>query len=121
MRVAFTNNRATVMKVNAKCTLVEQINVWLGRVRCWIKNHKATVMKVNAKCTLVEQINVWLGRVRCWIKNHKLDLALEKDHHTGIRKCGMGGAIGLGLSALYAVWNSREKLAELTQFNPAQR
>lgn len=37
----------------------------------------------------------------------------------GIRKCGMGGAIGLGLSALYAVWNSREKLAELTQFNPA--
>jgi len=37
----------------------------------------------------------------------------------GLRKCGMGGAIGLGLSALYALWNSKDKLAELRQFNPA--
>ncbi|XP_071050140.1 mitochondrial import inner membrane translocase subunit Tim23 isoform X2 [Onthophagus taurus] len=37
----------------------------------------------------------------------------------GIRKCGLGGAVGFGISALYALWNSREKLAELRQFNPA--
>ncbi|KRT83821.1 hypothetical protein AMK59_3884 [Oryctes borbonicus] len=37
----------------------------------------------------------------------------------GMRKCGMGGAVGFGISALYALWNSWEKLAELTQFNPA--
>ncbi|XP_017786307.1 PREDICTED: mitochondrial import inner membrane translocase subunit Tim23 isoform X2 [Nicrophorus vespilloides] len=37
----------------------------------------------------------------------------------GLRKCGVGAAAGLGLSCLYALWNSREKLAELRQFNPA--
>lgn len=37
----------------------------------------------------------------------------------GLRKCGMGGAIGLAASSLYALWNSREKLAQLRQLNPA--
>ncbi|KAF5280982.1 hypothetical protein FQA39_LY05187 [Lamprigera yunnana] len=37
----------------------------------------------------------------------------------GLRKCGMGAAIGLGLSSLFALWNSRDKLAQLRQFNPA--
>ncbi|CAH0546101.1 unnamed protein product [Brassicogethes aeneus] len=39
----------------------------------------------------------------------------------GLRKCGMGGAIGFGVSALFALWNSRDKLSGLQQFNPAQR
>ncbi|XP_049819673.1 mitochondrial import inner membrane translocase subunit Tim23 [Aethina tumida] len=38
----------------------------------------------------------------------------------GLRKCGIGGAIGFGVSTLYALWNSRDKLANLRQFNPAQ-
>ena len=37
----------------------------------------------------------------------------------GLRKCGMGAAIGLGLSALFALWNSKDKIAQLRQFNPA--
>lgn len=37
----------------------------------------------------------------------------------GLRRCGMGGAIGLGLSAVYAMWNSRDKIAAFRQFNPA--
>jgi len=37
----------------------------------------------------------------------------------GLRRCGVGGAIGFGLSAMFALWNSRDKLAELRQFNPA--
>jgi len=37
----------------------------------------------------------------------------------GLRKCGIGGAIGLGLSSLYALWNSRDKLAEIGRLNPA--
>ncbi|XP_057669206.1 mitochondrial import inner membrane translocase subunit Tim23 isoform X2 [Diorhabda carinulata] len=39
----------------------------------------------------------------------------------GLKKCGLGGAIGFGLSTAYALWNNREKLAGLRQFNPAQR
>lgn len=37
----------------------------------------------------------------------------------GLRKCGMGGAIGLGASLAYALWNSWDKLSDLRQFNPA--
>lgn len=37
----------------------------------------------------------------------------------GLRRCGLGGAIGLGVSTLYALWNSRDKLTDLRQFNPA--
>lgn len=37
----------------------------------------------------------------------------------GLRKCGMGACVGLGLSAVFALWNSKDKLAQLTQFNPA--
>lgn len=37
----------------------------------------------------------------------------------GLRKCGLGGAIGLGVSTAYALWVNRDKLSELRQFNPA--
>ncbi|XP_018331158.1 mitochondrial import inner membrane translocase subunit Tim23 [Agrilus planipennis] len=37
----------------------------------------------------------------------------------GLRKCGIGGAVGLGLSCLYALWNSRDKLSDLRSYNPA--
>ncbi|KAJ8919900.1 hypothetical protein NQ315_006429 [Exocentrus adspersus] len=37
----------------------------------------------------------------------------------GLKRCGLGGAIGLGVSTLYAFWNSRDKIAGLRQFNPA--
>lgn len=37
----------------------------------------------------------------------------------GLRKCGLGGAIGLGVSLVYALWNNRDKLSDLRQFNPA--
>ncbi|KAJ8943597.1 hypothetical protein NQ318_006599 [Aromia moschata] len=37
----------------------------------------------------------------------------------GLRRCGLGGAIGFGVSTLYALWNNRDKLADLRQFNPA--
>ncbi|XP_060520256.1 mitochondrial import inner membrane translocase subunit Tim23 [Cylas formicarius] len=39
----------------------------------------------------------------------------------GLKKCGMGGAVGLGASLLYAVWNNRDKISEIGRFNPAQR
>nr|CAH7751990.1 unnamed protein product [Callosobruchus chinensis] len=39
----------------------------------------------------------------------------------GLRRCAVGGAIGLGVSALYAFWNNKERLSSLRQFNPAQR
>jgi import inner membrane translocase subunit TIM23 len=37
----------------------------------------------------------------------------------GLKKCGLGGAVGLGASLLYSLWNSRDKLAHLRQLNPA--
>ncbi|VEN36784.1 unnamed protein product [Callosobruchus maculatus] len=37
----------------------------------------------------------------------------------GLRRCAVGGAIGLGVSALYALWNNKERLSSLRQFNPA--
>ncbi|CAH1179738.1 unnamed protein product [Phaedon cochleariae] len=37
----------------------------------------------------------------------------------GLRRCGLGGAVGFGASVLYALWNSRDKLSSLRQFNPA--
>ncbi|RZC36705.1 mitochondrial import inner membrane translocase subunit Tim23, partial [Asbolus verrucosus] len=37
---------------------------------------------------------------------------------SGLKKCGLGGAVGLGASLLYALWNSRDKLAHLRQLNP---
>lgn len=37
----------------------------------------------------------------------------------GLRKCGIGGAVGLGASLAYALWNNRDKLSDLRQFNPA--
>lgn len=37
----------------------------------------------------------------------------------GLKKCGLGGAVGLGASILYALWNNRDKLSELRQYNPA--
>lgn len=37
----------------------------------------------------------------------------------GLRKCGMGGAVGLGLSLAYAMWNNRDKLSAISQYNPA--
>ncbi|CAH1181382.1 unnamed protein product [Phyllotreta striolata] len=39
----------------------------------------------------------------------------------GLRRCGLGGAVGLGASVLYAIWNNRDKLTELRQYNPARR
>lgn len=36
----------------------------------------------------------------------------------GLRKCGLGGAVGLGVSCLYALWNNRDKLQHLS-LNPA--
>ncbi|KAG5899358.1 hypothetical protein JTB14_036847 [Gonioctena quinquepunctata] len=39
----------------------------------------------------------------------------------GLRRCGLGGAIGLGVSTVYALWNARDKLSDLRQYNPAQR
>ncbi|XP_044736159.1 mitochondrial import inner membrane translocase subunit Tim23 isoform X2 [Chrysoperla carnea] len=33
----------------------------------------------------------------------------------GLRKCAMGGAIGLSLAAVYCLWNSRENLQNITQ------
>lgn len=37
----------------------------------------------------------------------------------GIKKCGIGGGIGLGVSLLYAFWNNRDKLTAIRTFNPA--
>lgn len=37
----------------------------------------------------------------------------------GLRKCGIGGAVGLGLSAAYCLWNHRDKLSEFGRLNPA--
>ncbi|KAL1502047.1 hypothetical protein ABEB36_007250 [Hypothenemus hampei] len=37
----------------------------------------------------------------------------------GLRKSGMGGAIGLGVSVLYTLWNNKDRLTNLGQYNPA--
>ncbi|KAK9877927.1 hypothetical protein WA026_020150 [Henosepilachna vigintioctopunctata] len=37
----------------------------------------------------------------------------------GLKKCGMGGAIGLGVSLVYAIWNNRDKLTAIRPLNPA--
>ncbi|KAF2881837.1 hypothetical protein ILUMI_24338 [Ignelater luminosus] len=39
----------------------------------------------------------------------------------GLRRCAMGGALGLGVSALYALWNARDRLGNIRHYNPAQR
>nr|AEE63571.1 unknown [Dendroctonus ponderosae] len=39
----------------------------------------------------------------------------------GLKRCGMGGAIGLGASVLYALWNNKDRLSDLGHYNPAQR
>lgn len=33
----------------------------------------------------------------------------------GLRKCALGGAIGLGLASVYCLWNSRDKFQNITQ------
>lgn len=37
----------------------------------------------------------------------------------GLRKCGIGGAIGFGISALYCLWNAKDKLQDIGRLNPA--
>ncbi|KAL3285159.1 hypothetical protein HHI36_019279 [Cryptolaemus montrouzieri] len=37
----------------------------------------------------------------------------------GLKKCGLGGAVGLGVSLLYTFWNNRDKLTAIRSFNPA--
>lgn len=37
----------------------------------------------------------------------------------GIKRCGMGGAIGLGVSLVYALWNNKDRLTDLGHYNPA--
>ncbi|XP_066148909.1 mitochondrial import inner membrane translocase subunit Tim23 [Euwallacea fornicatus] len=39
----------------------------------------------------------------------------------GLKRCGMGGAIGLGASMLYAFWNNKDRLSDLGHYNPAHR
>ncbi|XP_044766418.1 mitochondrial import inner membrane translocase subunit Tim23 isoform X1 [Coccinella septempunctata] len=38
----------------------------------------------------------------------------------GLKKCGIGGGIGLGVSLIYAFWNNRDKLTAIRTFNPAK-
>ncbi|XP_063985242.1 mitochondrial import inner membrane translocase subunit Tim23-like isoform X2 [Diachasmimorpha longicaudata] len=42
---------------------------------------------------------------------------------SGARRCAIGGGVGLGLAALYCLWNSRETLTELRHhsMNPASK
>lgn len=37
----------------------------------------------------------------------------------GLRRCGVGGAIGLGASVLYSLWNNKDRLSDLGRYNPA--
>lgn len=37
----------------------------------------------------------------------------------GLRRCGTAGAIGLGVSTLYALWNNKDKLQAIRPLNPA--
>ncbi|CAG9767500.1 unnamed protein product [Ceutorhynchus assimilis] len=37
----------------------------------------------------------------------------------GLKRCGMGGAIGLGASLIIAIWNNRDKVTNLGHYNPA--
>jgi len=37
----------------------------------------------------------------------------------GLRRCGIGGAVGLGVSLLYTLWNNRDKFSDIGQYNPA--
>ncbi|XP_022187132.1 mitochondrial import inner membrane translocase subunit Tim23 isoform X2 [Nilaparvata lugens] len=39
---------------------------------------------------------------------------LYKSSH-GLRKCGLGGAVGLGIASLYCLWTSRDKLQTFQQ------
>jgi len=37
----------------------------------------------------------------------------------GLKRCAMGGAVGLGLSSMIALWNARQKLSQMLYLNPA--
>lgn len=37
----------------------------------------------------------------------------------GLKRCGMGGAVGLGASLLYTLWNNRDRLSNIGHYNPA--
>nr|QBH72749.1 hypothetical protein [Thermobia domestica] len=37
----------------------------------------------------------------------------------GLRKCAIGGGIGFGIAAVYCLWNSRDKIHNFRQINPA--
>uniref|UniRef100_A0A8D8UVG2 Mitochondrial import inner membrane translocase subunit Tim23 n=1 Tax=Cacopsylla melanoneura TaxID=428564 RepID=A0A8D8UVG2_9HEMI len=38
----------------------------------------------------------------------------------GLKKCGLGGAVGLGIASLYVLWNRRDSLSDFgSQYNPA--
>ena len=39
---------------------------------------------------------------------------LFKSTH-GLRKCGLGGAVGFGIASLYCLWTSRDKLQTFQQ------
>ncbi|KAL1459537.1 hypothetical protein WDU94_011508 [Cyamophila willieti] len=40
----------------------------------------------------------------------------------GLKKCGLGGAVGLGIASLYVLWNRRDSLSDFgSQYNPADR
>ncbi|CAK9821184.1 Mitochondrial import inner membrane translocase subunit Tim23 [Anthophora plagiata] len=42
---------------------------------------------------------------------------------TGLKKCALGGCIGLGIASIYCLWNNRETLLELKHrnINPASK
>jgi hypothetical protein len=38
----------------------------------------------------------------------------------GLKKCGIGGAVGLGLASIYCLWTARDRLQGFRQeYNPA--
>jgi len=38
----------------------------------------------------------------------------------GVRKCGIGGAVGLGLASIYCLWTARDRLQGFRQeYSPA--
>ncbi|XP_065160475.1 mitochondrial import inner membrane translocase subunit Tim23 isoform X2 [Atheta coriaria] len=39
---------------------------------------------------------------------------------SGLRSCGLGGAVGLGISCLYALWNNRDRFTDVGHYNPAR-
>jgi len=61
------------------------------------------------------------SRVAFWVNKSQLRSKCEICILTaGVRKCGIGGAVGLGLASIYCLWTARDRLQGFRQeYSPA--